>query len=60
MGNIYAASGLKSTNMQNSYGSKLGMNDVTHAAAVDNGGYTNFVRDDAGYGLGPADVLEPQ
>jgi len=29
----------------------LGMTDTEYTAAVDNGGYTNFVRDSAGYGL---------
>lgn len=30
---------------------KLGYNDATYTAAVDNGTYTNFVKDSAGYGL---------
>lgn len=51
MGNIYAESGLKSNNLQNSYEKKLGYTDETYTAAVDNGTYTNFVRDSAGYGL---------
>lgn len=51
MGNIYAESGLRSTNMQNSYENKLGYNDTTYTAAVDNGIYTNFVRDGVGYGI---------
>ena len=51
MGNLYAESGLQPTNMQNSYESKLGMNDTTYTAAVDSGKYTNFVRDCVGYGL---------
>ena len=51
MGNLKAESGLKPTNVQNSYEAKLGMNDETYTAAVDNGSYTNFEKDAAGYGL---------
>lgn len=51
MGNLYAESGLKPTNLQNSSEKKLGMTDAEYTAAVDNGTYTNFVRDGAGYGI---------
>lgn len=51
MGNLYAESGLSSTNLENAYESKLGYTDSTYTAAVDNGTYTNFVKDSAGYGL---------
>lgn len=51
MGNLKAESGLKPTNVQNSYEAKLGMNDDTYTAAVDNGSYKNFEKDAAGYGL---------
>ena len=51
MGNLYAESGLRSNNLQNTYEKKLGMTDEQYTAAVDNGSYTNFVRDAAGYGL---------
>lgn len=51
MGNLYAESGLKATNLQNSYETKLGMTDDSYTTSVDNGDYTNFVRDGAGYGL---------
>ncbi len=51
MGNLYAESSLKETNLQNSCESRLGMNDAAYTAAVDNGTYTNFVHDSAGYGL---------
>lgn len=51
MGNLFAESGLIPTNLQNSYESKLGMNDTSYTAAVDNGSYTNFTHDSAGYGL---------
>lgn len=51
MGNLYAESGLRPTNLQNSYEKKLGFTDDTYTAAVDSGDYTNFVKDSAGYGL---------
>lgn len=51
MGNLYAESGLNPQNMQNSYEAKLGMNDTTYTNGVDNGTYTNFVKDSVGYGL---------
>lgn len=51
MGNMNAESGLKPNNLQNSYESKLGYTDDTYTNAVDNGTYTNFVHDSAGYGL---------
>lgn len=51
MGNLYAESGLSPNNLQNTYEKKLGYTDITYTAAVDNGTYTNFVKDAAGYGL---------
>ena len=51
MGNLYAESGLKPTNLQNTYEKKLGFTDDSYTKAVDNGSYGNFVRDSAGYGL---------
>ena len=51
MGNLYAESGLNPRNLQNSFEKKLGFTDETYTAAVDNGTYTNFVHDGAGYGL---------
>lgn len=51
MGNMMAESGLVPNNLQNSYEKKLGFTDATYTAAVDNGSYTNFVKDSAGYGL---------
>ena len=51
MGNLFAESALNPRNLQNSYESPLGMNDNAYVAAVDNGTYTNFVRDKAGFGL---------
>lgn len=51
MGNLYAESGLKPTNLQNTYEKSLGMSDKKYTSAVDEGTYTNFVNDSAGYGL---------
>lgn len=51
MGNLYAESGLRANNLQNSYAKKLDLSDEEYTAAVDAGSYTNFVRDSAGYGL---------
>ncbi len=51
MGNLYKESNLKPTNLQNTYEKKLGYTDEEYTRAVDNGTYTNFVHDKAGYGL---------
>lgn len=51
MGNLYAESALNTKNLQNSYEKKLGHTDDSYTDAVDNGSYSNFVRDSAGYGL---------
>lgn len=51
MGNLYAESALKPTNLQGTFEKKLGYSDDSYTAAVDNGSYTNFVKDSAGYGL---------
>lgn len=51
MGNLYAECGLRSNNLQNAYEKSLGYTDDTYTKAVDNGTYTNFVKDSAGYGL---------
>ena len=51
MGNIYAETGLKPNNLQNSYEGKLGMADAEYTEMVDRGTYPNFVHDKAGYGL---------
>ena len=51
MGNLYAESGLVPNNLQQTYNASLGMSDAQYTAVVDNGTYTNFVRDQAGYGL---------
>ena len=51
MGNIKNESNFSPTNLENSYEKKLGYTDATYTAAVDDGSYTNFAHDGAGYGL---------
>lgn len=51
MGNLYAESGLKSNNLQDTGNTKLNMTDDQYTSAVDTGSYTNFVNDGQGYGL---------
>lgn len=51
MGNLYAESALNPKNLQNTYEKKLGMTDESYTVAVDDGSYSNFVKDSAGYGL---------
>ena len=53
MGNMYVESALRANNMQNSYEKRLGFNDSTYTAAVDNGTYSvdSFAHDSCGYGL---------
>jgi hypothetical protein len=51
MGNFMAESSLRANNLQNSYEKSLGLTDEQYTAAVDNGTYTNFIQDKAGYGL---------
>ena len=51
MGNLYAESGLVPTNLENYYEDKLGMSDAEYTAAVDDGSYSDFVHDSAGYGI---------
>lgn len=51
MGNLYAESGFRPENLQNTYEKSLGFSDTEYTTKVDNGTYTNFVKDKAGYGL---------
>ena len=53
MGNLYAESGLRSNNLQQTYEQKLHESDVTYTAKVDDGTFSRdtFVHDSAGYGL---------
>ena len=47
-GNLKAESGLKPTNLQNSFEKKLELMDEEYTTCVDEGIYTNFVKDSAG------------
>ncbi len=51
MGNLDAESGLRSNNLQDTYSRKFDLSDTQYTQKVDNGTYTNFVKDEAGYGL---------
>ena len=51
IGNMKAESNLLPNNLQNTYERSLGMTDEQYTKAVDNGTYTNFIHDSAGYGL---------
>lgn len=51
MGNLYAESGLRSDNLENSAERRLGYNDASYTEAVDAETYDNFINDHAGYGL---------
>lgn len=53
MGNLFAESGLRPNNLQQTYETSLGFTDESYTAAVDSGAYTEeqFVHDSAGYGL---------
>lgn len=51
MGNLDKESDLQSNNLQNSFNTSLQMTDAQYTQKVDNGSYTNFVNDKAGYGL---------
>ena len=51
MGNLYCESALRPCNLQQTYEKSLGHTDESYTLAVDNGSYTNFVNDKAGYGL---------
>lgn len=50
MANIFAESGIRANNLQNSYESKFNMSDEVYTKKVDDGSYTNFIKDKAGYG----------
>lgn len=51
MGNLYAESGLRANNLQNSYEKKLNITDAEYTRLVDDNAYPDFVKDKAGYGL---------
>ena len=51
MGELYAESGLKANNLQNSYERKLNITDAEYTRLVDGDNYPDFINDKAGYGL---------
>ena len=51
VGNAYAESGCNPTNLENMYEQRFGMSENEYMNAVDNGTYTNFVHDCAGWGI---------
>jgi hypothetical protein len=51
MGNLNAESGLRANNLQDTYSIKFGLSDAQYTTAVDKGIYTDFIHDEAGYGL---------
>lgn len=51
MGNLYAESGLRPDNLQDTYEAALGYSDAAYTQAVDAGSYPDFASDHAGYGL---------
>lgn len=51
MGNLFAESGLKANNLQNSFNKKLNISDEEYTYLVDGNLYPDFIRDKAGYGL---------
>ncbi len=51
LGNLDCESGLNPKNLENAYEKKLGYSDEEYCTVVDNGTYTNFVKDSAGWGI---------
>ncbi len=51
MGNLYGLSKLNPMDLEDLYEDVLGHDDSTYTAAVDNGSYSQFQDDNAGYGL---------
>lgn len=51
MGNLQAESSLKSNNLEGKYEKEFGMTDTSYTEGVNDGTYTDFVDDHAGYGL---------
>lgn len=49
--NLKAESGLNSGNVEDSFEYRTGVTDQEYVQGVDNGSYTNFVHDSAGFGL---------
>lgn len=53
-GNLYAESGIRSDNLQNSYNTKFGMTDAQFVQAVDNGSFNFLCTDRGAWGFGLA------
>lgn len=53
LANLWAESGIRTNNMENSYEAKLGFSDETYTEAIDSGAYSidRFSSDSVGYGL---------
>lgn len=51
MGELYAESGLRADNLQNSCEKKLNITDAEYTRLVDGNNYPDFIYDKAGYGL---------
>ena len=51
IGNMDCESGLRPNNLQDIYNRSLGLSDEEYVQKVDNGTYSNFVYDQAGFGL---------
>ena len=51
MGNLYVESKINPIDLEGSYARKFGMTSREYTDAVDDGTYTNFVHDSAGYGI---------
>lgn len=51
MAQVQAESAFKPNNLEDTANARLGMTDEQYVAAVDNGTYTNFVRDGFGFGI---------
>ena len=51
MGNLYAESSLKPTNLQSTGNKALGLTDEEYTDAVDQGAYNDFANDHYGYGF---------
>ena len=51
LGNLYAESNYRTNVLQYTYHSIIGLGSAEYTEAIDNGEYTNFMKDCAGYGL---------
>ena len=51
MGNLFAESGIRFVIYENAYKKKIGLSDAEYVRKVNDGSYTNFVKDAVGFGL---------